>query len=132
MRRMEFNPEWDEPRKRLFRLLTEKGISFAKASSVIGKNKAYLQQYLQRGNPRHLPEGVREGLARFLNVSPDEFRPAVAVTEDLPLPPRELLRMAIVATVTSLRQFQSLDALPSEDLADAIMRTYKSALRRRR
>jgi phage repressor protein C with HTH and peptisase S24 domain len=43
-------------------------------SLTIGRNHAYLQQYLMRGSPRELPEAARHGLAPLLGVSADELR----------------------------------------------------------
>ena len=43
-------------------------------SLTIGRNHAYLQQYLMRGSPRELPEAARHGLAALLGVSPDDLR----------------------------------------------------------
>jgi phage repressor protein C with HTH and peptisase S24 domain len=43
-------------------------------SLAIGRNHAYLQQYLMRGSPRELPETARHGLAPLLGVSPDDLR----------------------------------------------------------
>jgi SOS-response transcriptional repressor LexA len=43
-------------------------------SLTIGRNHAYLQQYLMRGSPRELPEATRHGLALLLGVSPDDLR----------------------------------------------------------
>src|SRR5260370_37976158 len=45
-------------------------------SLTIGRNHAYLQQYLMRGSPRELPEAARLGLAALLGVSPDDLRSA--------------------------------------------------------
>ena len=41
-------------------------------SRALGRNDAYLQQFLQRGSPRQLPEAVRHQLAELLGV--DEAR----------------------------------------------------------
>lgn len=38
-------------------------------SKKMGRNHAYLQQFLNRGVPRNLPEDVRPALAKLLNVS---------------------------------------------------------------
>ena len=46
-------------------------------SLTIGRNHAYLQQYLMRGSPRELPEAARHGLAALLGVSPDDLRSTV-------------------------------------------------------
>jgi SOS-response transcriptional repressor LexA len=43
-------------------------------SLTIGRNHAYLQQYLMRGSPRELPEAARHGLAPLLGISPDDLR----------------------------------------------------------
>jgi len=43
-------------------------------SLTIGRNHAYLQQYLMRGSPRELPEAARHGLAPLLGVSADDLR----------------------------------------------------------
>ena len=43
-------------------------ITLKQASRAIGRNDAYLQQFLQRGTPRHLPELVRHRLAAYLGL----------------------------------------------------------------
>lgn len=45
----------------------------AKVSRAIGKNHAYLQQFIRRGVPRTLPEAVRYALAEFLGVHHTEL-----------------------------------------------------------
>lgn len=49
-------------------LMAEQGASFAELSRVIGRNPAYLQQYVRRGSPRELAERDRALLARFFGV----------------------------------------------------------------
>lgn len=49
-------------------LMAEQGASFAELSRVIGRNAAYLQQYVRRGSPRALAERDRALLARFFGV----------------------------------------------------------------
>lgn len=49
--------------------IEEKRVSLAAVSRAIGKNHAYLQQYLERGIPKRLPEDVRAELARYLGIS---------------------------------------------------------------
>lgn len=66
--------------------MLDKETTLKSVSVAIGKNHAYLQQFISRGVPRHLPEQVRDALARFFNVPPDEFRsgpPAADVTRGL-------------------------------------------------
>ena len=56
--------------------LSEHGLSMKEASERIGRNHAYLQQFLERGVPANLPEDVREKLASLIGVSPDHLRSA--------------------------------------------------------
>lgn len=60
--------EPDAQRAALARLMDEQGRSFAELSRVIGRNAAYLQQYLKRGTPRVLAEEDRGMLARYMGV----------------------------------------------------------------
>jgi len=48
--------------------LDELHLSMKEASEAIGKNHAYLQQFLERGVPARLPEEPRERLAQFLGI----------------------------------------------------------------
>jgi SOS-response transcriptional repressor LexA len=48
--------------------LTERGIDMAELSRRLGKNHAYIQQYLRRGIPATLPEAVRTRLADELDI----------------------------------------------------------------
>ena len=59
----------DDPRAMLDRLLAEKGIDYAQLSARIGRNPAYIQQYIKRGSPRRLAEQGRARIAAFLGVS---------------------------------------------------------------
>lgn len=60
--------EADGQREALAALMVERGASLAELSRVIGRNPAYLQQYLRRGTPRTLAEQDRARLARYLGV----------------------------------------------------------------
>lgn len=61
-------------RELIANLIAGSNLNLAELSRRIGKNHAYLQQYLQRGVPQKLNEDVREALARELGISPDELR----------------------------------------------------------
>ena len=61
------------PRVRLPQLANEQGRSLAALSATIGRNPAYLQQYVMRGCPRRLPEEERRHLAIVLNVDEREL-----------------------------------------------------------
>ena len=58
-----------DPRTALDRLLAEKGIDYAQLSARIGRNPAYIQQYIKRGSPRRLAEEDRARIATYLGVS---------------------------------------------------------------
>ncbi len=54
--------------------IAEKGLNMATVSRMIGRNAAYIQQFIDRGSPKELPERVRESLAPLLGVEPDALR----------------------------------------------------------
>ena len=58
-----------DPRTAIDRLLAERGIDYARISQVIGRNPAYIQQYIKRGSPRRLAEQDRARIAAYLGVS---------------------------------------------------------------
>ncbi len=59
----------DDPRSALTRAAAAGGLSLATLSGAIGRNAAYLHQYVTRGSPRLLAEGDRRTLAAMLGVS---------------------------------------------------------------
>jgi hypothetical protein len=58
-----------DPRVSLERLCAERGEDFAGLSRMLGRNAAYIQQYVRRGVPRRLKEEERRKLARYFGVS---------------------------------------------------------------
>jgi hypothetical protein len=58
----------NDPRDALERLIAEHGEDYARLSKLVGRNAAYIQQYLKRGSPRQLPERERGILARYFGV----------------------------------------------------------------
>ena len=64
----------DQKRARLETLLRENDLSLARLSVAIGRNKAYLQQYLRRGMPAVLAFQDTETLGRLLGCDPSELR----------------------------------------------------------
>ena len=58
----------ETPRDALDRLAQARGTSLASLSRMLGRNVAYLQQYVRRGTPRDLPERERRVLAAFFDV----------------------------------------------------------------
>ncbi len=66
--------ERDPVREALKERLWKAGVSLAEASLAIGRNKAYLQQYLARGMPRVLSFQDTETLAELLGCDAAELR----------------------------------------------------------
>lgn len=62
-----------DPRERLRLLKQEQGVSYAQLARLIGKNAAYLQQFVERGSPRELGERDRRLLAGFFGVPEAEL-----------------------------------------------------------
>lgn len=52
----------------LDRLIAERGENYADLSRLIGRNPAYIQQFIKRGTPRKLDEEDRRILARYFGV----------------------------------------------------------------
>ena len=66
----------DAPRKLLVDTLARRpDLDLKNLSLAIGRNHAYLQQYLMRGSPRELPESARHGLAPLAGVGRRSRRP---------------------------------------------------------
>lgn len=66
----------DVPRKLLLDTLARRpDLDLRSLSLSIGRNPAYLQQYLMRGSPRELPDPARHALANLLGIAADALRP---------------------------------------------------------
>lgn len=63
----------DPHRLRLTMLVADRGASLAELSRMIGRNAAYLQQYVERGTPRRLGEDDRLALAQHFRVDEREL-----------------------------------------------------------
>ena len=83
-------------RAELERLVASNPVSFAALSKMLGRNAAYLQQYVKRGSPQFLEERDRKRLADFFGI--DEAR--------LGAPPSH-------ATGSKLVSIRKLDVRPS-------------------
>jgi phage repressor protein C with HTH and peptisase S24 domain len=55
-------------REFLDRLIHERRENYGALSKLIGRNSAYIQQYIKRGSPRKLDEADRRTLARYFGV----------------------------------------------------------------
>jgi phage repressor protein C with HTH and peptisase S24 domain len=58
----------DSVRQLVRSLLKDKGATAKEASLSIGANHAYLQQFLERGIPKQLPESKRHALAAYFGI----------------------------------------------------------------
>jgi phage repressor protein C with HTH and peptisase S24 domain len=58
-----------DPRAVLERLCAERGEDFAGLSRMLGRNPAYIQQFVRRGVPKRLKEEERRKLARYFGIS---------------------------------------------------------------
>lgn len=57
-----------DPRTALEQLIRERGEDYASLSRLLGRNAAYIQQFIRRGTPRKLDEEDRRTLARYFGV----------------------------------------------------------------
>jgi phage repressor protein C with HTH and peptisase S24 domain len=57
-----------DPRAALDQLIRERGEDYASLSRLIGRNSAYIQQFIKRGVPRKLDEDDRRMLADYFGV----------------------------------------------------------------
>lgn len=83
----------DPVRKRIRQLIGDKNLDMKSLSLALGKNHAYLQQYLERGIPKELNERSRMLLAEQLDVDQAELggpqgtrpgKPAAGVQQQIP------------------------------------------------
>jgi hypothetical protein len=58
----------NETRAALDRLIRDNGDDYVTLSRLIGRNAAYVQQFIKRGSPKRLPERERQILARYFGV----------------------------------------------------------------
>jgi phage repressor protein C with HTH and peptisase S24 domain len=66
--------ELDPVRLKVLALLKERGSDLRKASLAMGRNAAYIHQYIYRGSPKVLSEDDRIALAEHLGIDEDELR----------------------------------------------------------
>ena len=60
--------EQEDPRFALARLIRNNNDDYVGLSRLLGRNAAYVQQYIKRGSPKRLPEQERSVLARYFGV----------------------------------------------------------------
>jgi hypothetical protein len=72
----------NDPRAQLEKLIRERGEDYAGLSRLLGRNPAYIQQYMKRGSPRRLAEEDRRLLARYFGVDETLLGGAARVMAD--------------------------------------------------
>ena len=63
----------EEARAALERLIDDRGEDYSGLSRLLGRNPAYVQQYIKRGSPRRLAEADRRRLARYFGIDEAEL-----------------------------------------------------------
>lgn len=63
-------PPDSDPRTALTTAAAARGVALSALSKMIGRNAAYLNQYVRRGSPKRLQERERRLLADFLGLKP--------------------------------------------------------------
>ena len=58
----------DDARRALDELIRQRGCNYSEISRLLGRNAAYIQQFIRRGSPKQLDEQDRAVLARFFGV----------------------------------------------------------------
>jgi phage repressor protein C with HTH and peptisase S24 domain len=87
-----------DPRAVLERLIVERREDYAALSRLIGRNSAYIQQFIKRGTPRKLAEDDRRKLARYFGVDEHELGGPVA---GVPAEPEALIPIARYSVAAS-------------------------------
>ena len=101
----------DPTRLRVMKLIQQKRTDLKKASLAIGRNAAYLQQYLYRGIPKTLPEDAREALAAFLGVPEESLRPAKTESAMEPALPQVVAAASVSAMGGGMPGFSQVPEL---------------------
>lgn len=63
----------DAVRKKIAKAIKDRGLDFKAVSLEIGKNHAYIQQYIERGVPSKLSEEIRSRLSELLDIPESEL-----------------------------------------------------------
>ena len=62
-----------DQRAALERLIKDRREDYANLSRLLGRNAAYIQQFIRRGTPKRLSEGDRKTLAHYFGISEAEL-----------------------------------------------------------
>ena len=111
--------EAQDARTALDRLIVERGENYADLSRLIGRNPAYIQQFIKRGTPRKLDEADRRILARYFGVAETMLgSPVPAVT---PSPRVRGLPAVVAVPRLSLGASAGAGSLDEDERAAGVM-----------
>ncbi|MBO9525289.1 MAG: helix-turn-helix transcriptional regulator [Sphingobium yanoikuyae] len=111
--------EAQDARTALDRLIVERGENYADLSRLIGRNPAYIQQFIKRGTPRKLDEADRRILARYFGVAETMLgSPVPAVT---PIPRVRGLPAVVAVPRLSLGASAGAGSLDEDERAAGVM-----------
>ena len=102
-------------RRALDRLIAERRERYEALSRLIGRNPAYIQQYIKRGTPRKLDEADRRTLARYFGV--DERTLGGPEESGAPTPPRKRLPPIVSVPRLSLGASAGAGSLDDDERA---------------
>jgi phage repressor protein C with HTH and peptisase S24 domain len=107
----------DDPRALLETLIRERGEDYASLSRLLGRNSAYIQQFVKRGVPKKLDEEDRRTLAEYFGISEVELGGRAVADRQLPslerLPRRATELVAV--PVYDIRASAGPGAVPIDD-----------------
>jgi phage repressor protein C with HTH and peptisase S24 domain len=87
-----------DPRAALERLIEERREDYAALSRLIGRNSAYIQQFIKRGTPKKLAEDDRRKLASYFGVDEHVLGGPIS---SMPLDPEVLIPIARYSVAAS-------------------------------
>jgi phage repressor protein C with HTH and peptisase S24 domain len=99
-----------DPRQVLEQLCTERKANFASLSRLIGRNEAYIQQYIRKGTPRTLKERERRALALYFEI-PE------TMLGGLPDDPAAQFGALVPVSRVAVRASAGAGAMPQEETA---------------
>ncbi|MES2174516.1 MAG: S24 family peptidase [Pseudomonadota bacterium] len=111
--------ESEHARIALNRLIAERGENYADLSRLIGRNPAYIQQFIKRGTPRKLDEEDRRVLARYFGV-PEQMLGGATATVAAPARMRGMPAVVAVPRL-ALGASAGLGSLDEDEQAAGVM-----------
>jgi SOS-response transcriptional repressor LexA len=106
-----------DARANLERLILEQGEDFSSLSKLLGRNPAYIQQFIRRGIPRKLDENDRRKLAQYFGVDESALGgPPIEVKSAVP---RGRVRDMVMVPMLRIGASAGPGALVSDEVPEA-------------